>query len=37
MDMRKGFMFCDQLTEDRIININRFYRELKIHFAEYIW
>ena len=31
-DMRRLFMFRDQLTEDRIRNINRLHRELKIYF-----
>ena len=29
-------MFRDQLTEDRIRNINRLHRELKIYFPEYM-
>lgn len=29
-------MFKDQLTEDRIRNINRLHRELKIYFPEYM-
>ena len=28
-------MFRDQLTEDRIRNLNRLHREMKIHFPEY--
>ena len=35
-DMRRLSMFRDQLTEDRIRNINRLHRELKIYFPEYI-
>lgn len=35
-DMRKLSMFRDQLTEDRIRNINRLHRELKIYFPEYM-
>ena len=35
-DMRRLFMFRDQLTEDRIRNINRLHRELKIYFPEYM-
>ena len=35
-DMRKLSMFRDQLTEDRIRNINRLHRELKIYFLEYM-
>ena len=34
--MRKLSMFRDQLTEDRIRNINRLHRELKIYFPEYM-
>lgn len=34
--MRRLFMFRDQLTEDRIRNINRLHRELKIYFPEYM-
>ena len=34
--MRKLSMFRDQLTEDRIRNINRLHRELKIYFLEYM-
>lgn len=34
-DMRRLSMFRDQLTEDRIRNINRLHRELKIYFPEY--
>lgn len=35
-DMRRLTMFRDQLTEDRIRNINRLHRELKIYFPEYM-
>lgn len=35
-DMRRLSMFRGQLTEDRIRNINRLYRELKIYFPEYM-
>lgn len=35
-DMRKLSMFGDQLTEDRIRNINRLHREMKIYFSEYM-
>ena len=35
-DMRWLYMFRDQLTEDRIRNINRLHRELKIYFPEYM-
>ena len=28
-------MFRDQLTEDRIRDLNRLHREMKIHFPEY--
>ncbi len=35
-DMRRLSMFRDQLTEDRIRNINRLHRELKIYFPEYM-
>ena len=35
-DMRRLGMFRDQLTEDRIRNINRLHRELKIYFPEYM-
>ncbi len=35
-DMRRLSMFRDQLTEDRIRNINRLHRELKIYFSEYM-
>ncbi len=34
-DMRRLSVFRDQLTEDRIRNINRLHRELKIYFPEY--
>ena len=34
--MRRLSMFRDQLTEDRIRNINRLHRELKIYFPEYM-
>lgn len=35
-DMRRLSMFRGQLTEDRIRNINRLHRELKIYFPEYM-
>ena len=35
-DMRRLSMFRDQLTEDRIRNINRLHKELKIYFPEYM-
>ena len=35
-DLRRLSMFRDQLTEDRIRNINRLHRELKIYFPEYM-
>lgn len=35
-DMRRLTMFRDQLVEDRIRNINRLHRELKIYFPEYM-
>lgn len=35
-DMRRFSMFRDELTEDRIRNINRIHRELKIYFLEYM-
>ena len=35
-DMRRLSMLRDQLTEDRIRNINRLHRELKIYFPEYM-
>ena len=35
-DMRRLSMFRYQLTEDRIRNINRLHRELKIYFPEYM-
>ena len=35
-DMRRLSMFRDQLTEDRIRNINRLHREMKIYFPEYM-
>ena len=34
-DMRRLSMFRDQLTEDRIRNINRLHREMKIYYPEY--
>ena len=34
-DLRRMSMFRDQLTEDRIRNINRLHREMKIYFPEY--
>ena len=35
-DMRRLSMFRDQLAEDRIRNINRLHREMKIYFPEYM-
>ena len=35
-DLRRLSMFRDQLTEDRIRNINRLHREMKIYFPEYM-
>ena len=35
-DMRRLSMFRDQLTENRIRNINRLHRKLKIYFPEYM-
>ena len=35
-DMKRLSMFRDQLTEDRIRNINHLHRELKIYFPEYM-
>lgn len=35
-DMRRLTMFRDQLVEDRIRNINRLHREMKIYFLEYM-
>lgn len=35
-DMRRLSIFRDQLTEDRIRNINRLHRKLKIYFPEYM-
>ena len=35
-DLRRFSMFRDQLTEDRIRNVNRLHRELKIYFPEYM-
>lgn len=35
-DMRRLTMFRDQLVEDRIRNINRLHREMKIYFPEYM-
>ena len=35
-DMRRLSMFRAQLTEDRIRNINRLHRKLKIYFQEYM-
>ena len=35
-DMRRLSMFRDQLVEDRIRNINRLHREMKIYFPEYV-
>jgi len=32
-DLRRLSMFRDQLTEDRIRNINRLHREMKIYFS----
>lgn len=34
-DLRRLSMFRDQLAEDRIRNINRLHREMKIYFPEY--
>jgi len=34
-DLRRFSMFRDQLTEDRIRDINRLHREMKIYFPEY--
>lgn len=34
-DLRRMSMFRDQLTEDRIRNINRLHRKMKIYFPEY--
>ena len=34
-DLRRMSMLRDQLTEDRIRNINRLHREIKIYFPEY--
>ena len=34
-DMRRLSMFRDQLNEDRIRNINRLHREMKIYYPEY--
>ena len=34
-DLRRMSMFRNQLTEDRIRNINRLHREMKIYFPEY--
>lgn len=34
-EIRRLSMFRDQLTEDRIRNLNRLHRELKIYFPEY--
>ncbi len=34
-DLRRMSMFRDQLNEDRIRNINRLHREMKIYFPEY--
>lgn len=34
-DLRRLSMFRDQLTEDKIRNVNRIHRELKIYFPEY--
>lgn len=34
-DMRRLTMFRDQLNEDRMRNINRLHREMKIYFPEY--
>ena len=35
-DLRRLSMFRDQLTEDRIRNINRLHREMKMYFPEYM-
>jgi transposase len=35
-DMRRLSMFRDQLVKDRIRNINRLHREMKIYFPEYM-
>lgn len=35
-DLRRLSMFRDQLTEDRIRNVNRLHREMKIYFPEYM-
>lgn len=35
-DLRRMSMLRDQLTEDRIRNINRLHREMKIYFPEYM-
>ena len=35
-DMRRLSMFRDQLVEDRIRNVNRLHREMKIYFPEYV-
>lgn len=35
-DLRRLSMFRNQLTEDRIRNINRLHREMKIYFPEYM-
>lgn len=35
-DLRRLSMFRDQLTEDRVRNINRLHREMKIYFPEYM-
>lgn len=35
-DMRRLSMFRDQLTEDRIRNINRIHHEMRIYFPEYM-
>lgn len=35
-DLRRLSMFRDQLMEDRIRNINRLHREMKIYFPEYM-
>jgi len=34
-ELRRLSMFRDQLTEDRIRDLNRLHREMKIHFPEY--
>ena len=34
-DIRRLSMFRDQLNEDRIRNLNRLHREMKIYFPEY--